>query len=125
MKFNYNILFISLMIVAVMSCDDDDNGGDAPAVVENDRTEQQVIDRDTLLNYLNTHYYNSTEINALENPTVDDLVFSTLSEGETVPSDATLLSSVVETKTTTYKDVNYEYYILKINQGSGASSPRH
>ena len=32
-----------------MSCDDDDNGGDAPAVVENDRTEQQVIDRDTLL----------------------------------------------------------------------------
>ena len=30
MKFNYNILFISLMIVAVMSCDVDDNGGDAP-----------------------------------------------------------------------------------------------
>ena len=106
-----------------MSCDDDNNGGDAPAIVENDRTEQQVIDGDALLSYLSTHYYNSTEINALENPTVDDLVFSTLSEGETVPSDATLLSSVVETKTTTYKDVNYEYYILKINQGSGASSP--
>jgi len=97
MKFNYNILFISLMIVAVMSCDDDNNGGDAPAIVENDRTEQQVIDGDALLSYLSTHYYNSTEINALENPTVDDLVFTTLLEGETVPSDATLLSSVVET----------------------------
>ena len=60
MKFNYNILFISLMIVAVMSCDDDDNGGDAPAIVENDRTEQQVIDGDALLSYLSTHYYNST-----------------------------------------------------------------
>ncbi|CAI8222346.1 MAG: FKBP-type 22 kDa peptidyl-prolyl cis-trans isomerase [Formosa sp. Hel1_33_131] len=123
MKFNYNILFISLMIVAVMSCDDDDNGGDVPAIVENDRTEQQVIDGDALLSYLSTHYYNSSEINVLENPTVDDLVFTTLLEGETVPSDATLLSSVVETKTTTYKEVDYKYYILKINQGSGASSP--
>ncbi len=65
--------------------------GDAPAVVENDRTEQQVVDGDALLIYLNTHYYNSTEINALENPTVDDLVFTTLLEGETVPSDATKL----------------------------------
>jgi len=123
MKFNYNILFISLMIVAVMSCDDDNNGGDAPAVVEKDRTEQQVVDGDALLIYLNTHYYNSTEINALENPTVDDLVFTTPLEGETVPSDATKLIDAVETKTTTYKDVKYVYYILKINQGGGASSP--
>ena len=61
--------------------------------------------------------------NALENPTVDDLVFTTLLEGETVPSGATLLGSAVETKITTYKEIDYEYYILKINQGSGISSP--
>ena len=46
-----------------------------------------------------------------------------LLEGETLPSDATFLIDAVETKTTTYKDVEYEYYILKINQGRTNQSP--
>ena len=31
--------------------------------------------------------------------------------------------SAVETKTTTYSEVEYDYYILKIKQGEGAASP--
>ena len=95
------------------------------SVPENDRTEQQVVDSDTLVAYLNTHYYNSTEVSALANPSMADVIITELLEGETLPTDATLLMSAVETKTTTFKDVEYEYYILRINQGTTTEqSPR-
>ena len=124
MSYKYNILLICALIISVNSCSPDDEDS-IVSVPENDRTEQQVIDNDTLVVYLNTHYYNSTEVNALANPTVADVVITELLEGETLPSDATLLMSAVETKTTTYLDVEYDYYILKINQGTTtAQSPR-
>ena len=124
MNYKYNILLICALIISVISCspDDDEN---IVSVPENDRTEQQVVDSDTLVTFLNTHYYNSTEVSALANPTMADVVITKLLEGETLPSDATLLMSAVELKTTTYLDVEYEYYILKINQGTAtAQSPR-
>ena len=124
MNYKYNILFICSLIISIISCSPDDEGT-IVSVPENDRTEQQVIDKDSLLGYLNSHYYNSTEVNALANPTIADVVITELLEGETLPSDATLLMSAVETKTTTYEDVEYDYYILKINQGTTtAQSPR-
>ena len=123
MNYKYNILFICALIISVTSCSPDDEDS-IVSVPENDRTEQQVVDNGTLVVYLNTHYYNSTEVNALTNPTMADVVITELLDGETLPSDVTLLMSAVETKTTTYLDVEYEYYILKINQGSGSESPR-
>jgi len=52
---------------------------------------------------------------------MNDLVITELAEGESVPADHTLLIDAVETKTSLYADVNYEFYILRINQGSGDS----
>jgi hypothetical protein len=123
MKYKYNILFICALIISVISCSPDDEDS-IVSVPEKDRTEQQVVDNDSLLGYFNTHYYNSTEVSALANPSMADVVITELLDGETLPSDVTLLMSAVETKTTTYLDVEYEYYILKINQGSGSESPR-
>ncbi len=123
MKYKYNILFICALIISVISCSPDDEDS-IVSVPENDRTEQQVTDNDALEIFLNTHYYNSTEVSALANPSMADVVITELLDGETLPSDVTLLMSAVETKTTTYLDVEYEYYILKINQGSGSESPR-
>ena len=123
MKYKYNILFICALIISVISCSPDDEDS-IVSVPEKDRTEQQVIDNDALVIFLNTHYYNSTEVNALANPKVADIVITELLEGETLPTDATLLISAVETKTTTYLEVEYEYYILRINQGTGTQSPR-
>jgi len=123
MNHKYNILFICALIISIISCSPDDEGT-IVSVPENDRTEQQVVDNDSLLDYLNTHYYNSAEVNALANPTIADVVITELLEDETLPSDATLLMTDVELKTTTYLDVEYEYYILEIKQGEGASSPR-
>ena len=53
----------------------------------------------------------------MENPTIDDLVITELLEDETFLSDATLLMSAVELKTTTYLEIDYKYYILRIRQG--------
>jgi FKBP-type peptidyl-prolyl cis-trans isomerase FkpA len=123
MTYKYNIFFICALMLSIIACSNDDD--DTPvSVPENDRTEQQVVDNDSLVNYLNTHYYNATEVNAISNPTVADVVITELLEGETLPSGTALLMSAVETKTTTYLDVEYDYYILKIKQGSGATSPR-
>ncbi|MDB9873840.1 hypothetical protein OAC97_01095 [Flavobacteriaceae bacterium] len=124
MNYKYNILFICALIISVISCSPDDEDT-VVSVPENDRTEQQVVDNDALVVYLNTHYYNSTEVNALASPSMADVVITELLEGETLPSDATLLMTAVETKTTTYLDVEYEYYILRINQGTTTEqSPR-
>ncbi|AOR27519.1 hypothetical protein FORMB_04630 [Formosa sp. Hel1_33_131] len=122
MKYKYNILFICALIISVISCSPDDEDS-IVSVPENDRTEQQVTDNDALEIFLNTHYYNSTEVSALANPSMADVVITELLDGETLPSDVTLLMSAVETKTTTYLEVEYEYYILRINQGGGAESP--
>jgi FKBP-type peptidyl-prolyl cis-trans isomerase FkpA len=122
MKYIYKILFIFTLFISVISCKDDDEDP-ITVIPENDRTEQQVEDDASLVNYLNTHYYNSTEVNALENPTIDDLVITALEDGESLPTDATLLMSAVEVKSTTYLDIDYNYYILRIRQGEGAVSP--
>ena len=122
MNYKYNILFICTLIISIISCSPDDD--DIVSVPENDRTEQQVTDSVALVSYLNTHYYNSTEVSTLANPTTSDVVITELLDGETLPSDATLLMSIVERKTTTYKDVEYVYYILEIKKGTGATSPR-
>ena len=39
------------------------------------------------------------------------------------PDVNTLLIDLVETHTTTYNDVEYEFYVLKLNQGGGENTP--
>ncbi|NRR93411.1 hypothetical protein HSX10_17695 [Winogradskyella undariae] len=44
-----------------------------------------------------------------------------MAEGETLPTGNTLLIDAVETKTTIYLEADYNYYILRLNQGDGDS----
>ena len=122
MNYKYNILFIFSFILMVASCEKDDDTTSIQ-VPENDRTEQQAIDNDSLIMYLNTHYYNSSLVNSLENPTMEDLIISELLDGETLPTNTSLLINDVQTMITTYLEVEYVYYILKIKQGDGEYSP--
>ena len=118
MNYKYSILFICLLILTVVSCEKDENTVAAPP---NDRGEQQVIDSISLKSYLSTHYYNSAAVNSLANPRLEDLVITELLDGETLPINTTLLIDDVEQHSTTFLEVDYKYYILKIKPGEGES----
>ena len=123
MKFKLYILLITILLVG-FSCGDDDDDG-IIEVPEADRTEQQVIDNDSLVSYLQSHYVDASLLS--NNPTISftEININQLPvDGELPnPNQNSLLIDIVETLTTTYFDVEYEYYILKINQGGSENSP--
>jgi len=124
------VLLIAIFIGVGMSCSPDDP--EFKPVPERDRTEQQVVDNDSLIGYLQTHYYNFSELQEVDNITVSDIVISELPKDEDGnylplpdPNDNRILWGDVNliTKTTTLQDIEYTYYILNLNQGSGESHP--
>ena len=123
MKFKLYILLITILLLG-FSCGDDDDDG-IIEVPEADRTEQQVIDNDSLVSYLQSHYVDSSIL--LNNSTIsfNEIEINQLPENGELPNpdQNSLLVDIVETLTTTYFDVEYEYYILKINQGGSENSP--
>ncbi len=123
MKLKLNILLISILFVG-FSCGDDgaDNVIEVP---EADRTEQQVIDNDSLVGYLQTHYVNESILINNQSILFNDFEINELPEDGNLPDpdQNTLLIDLVETFTTTYFDVEYEYYIIKVNQGGSDNSP--
>ena len=123
MKFKLYILLITILLVG-FSCGDDDDDG-IIEVPEADRTEQQVIDNDSLVSYLQSHYVDASLLS--NNPTISFTEINIIQlpdDGELPnPDQNSLLIDIVETLTTTYFDVEYEYYILKINQGGSENSP--
>jgi len=121
MKLRRILTSITLFSLVILACSPDDP--DFVPVEDRDRTEQQATDKAILLDYLQSYYYNSGALSNIQNPEVTDIIITELLDGETVPADHTLLIGAVETKTTTFEDTLYEYYILRINQGGGEASP--
>tara|TARA_A100001234_G_scaffold18512_1_gene14721 strand:- start:1584 stop:2561 length:978 start_codon:yes stop_codon:yes gene_type:complete len=123
MKFKLFILLFTILLLG-FSCGDDDDDG-IVEVPEADRTEQQVIDNDSLVSFLQSHYVDESLLT--NNPAIsfnDIEIYELPEDGELPnPDQNSLLFDLVETKTTTYFDVEYEYYILKINQGGSEVSP--
>ena len=123
MKFKLYILLITILLLG-FSCGDDDDDG-IVEIPEADRTEQQVIDNDSLITFLQSHYVDESLLT--NNPTIlfNEIEINQLPEDGELPNpdQNSLLIDMVETLTTTYFDVEYEYYILKINQGGSENSP--
>ncbi len=120
------LLIFTVAILCFLSCKPDDSG-DAYIQPARDRTVQQEADKDSLLNYLSTHYYNSSVFGIPGDYTYQDIVITELpdvnNDGvyEDLPSPETntLLIDDIETHVVEYQDVEYEYYILRLNQGGG------
>jgi len=118
MKIKYYLLMVLVFAMTFNACNK--NEDDGPEIVpEIDRAGQQIEDKATLLTYLQTHYYNSGDLLGNLNPSISDLVITELAEGETLPVDHTFLIDDIETKTTILLETDYEYYILRLNQGGG------
>jgi hypothetical protein len=125
MKIKNYTAFLLVIILGFTSCKKDDD----PIIIipENNRTEQQIIDNDSLLGYLETHYFNASTFDTPGNYKMSDLVITELPKNESGdylalpdPDNNTLLIDAVETKTTTFLETEYTYYILRISQGGGA-----
>ncbi|VAV84274.1 hypothetical protein MNBD_BACTEROID02-117, partial [hydrothermal vent metagenome] len=59
MKIKKITLYVFCIIVGFTSCSKKDNTDDFVLTPERDRAEQQIADKDSLIGYLETHYYNS------------------------------------------------------------------
>lgn len=129
MKLRNSLVIFILSIVTFVACKEDD-----PTFIpvpDRDRTEQQIVDRDSLIGYLETHYYNSGDLAGVGvDYTLDDVVITELPQDENGnylalpdPDNNTLLIDAVDTYTTTYQEADYEYYILQIAEGESDYNP--
>ncbi|WP_162623267.1 FKBP-type peptidyl-prolyl cis-trans isomerase [Confluentibacter sediminis] len=117
-KIGLLILFLTL---GLTSCKKDDDEV-TPPTPPRDRGEQQIRDKDSLIGYLESHYYNSDDFVSNPNPSISDLIITKLNDGEAVPDGKTLLKDAVgSSKKTTYAETEYEFYVLNLNQGGGDS----
>ena len=123
MKLKRYILLIAVLLIGYSCGDDDDDG--LVEVPEADRTEQQAIDNDSLVNFLQTHYIDESLLMNNSEVSFNDIEITELPDDGELPNpdNNTLLIDLVEVLTTTYFDAEYEYYILKINQGGAENSP--
>ena len=121
MGIKIRFFLISILIISLSCRKDDDN---PIAIEEADRTEQQVIDNDSLLGYFNSHYISNSIFNN-ESISLDEIMISPLPEDGILPNaeQNSLLIDVIETYSTTYLETDYEFYVLRINQGGGDTSP--
>ncbi len=114
LKFSIYLLTIVTVFVACKKDEDE-----TIAFIEADRNLQQLADNDSIVNYLSTHYYNSDFFETGVNHKYTDIIITELQPGEEVPAGQTLLFEDVETFMIEYLETDYEYYILRLNQGGG------
>ena len=116
-------LFIFSLILGFISCNNDDDNV-IPEVEIRNRAEQQIIDNDSIVGYLENHYYNSSDFVNNSNPSIANLVITELLEGETLPTGSTMLDVAVgDSKKITFADTTYEYYVLNLNPNAAGNSP--
>ena len=121
MKLRTLFFALSVLLVIFFACSPDDP--DFIPVEDRDRTEQQVADNDSIVNYLQAYYYNKTELASISNPSPSDIKLKTFSGTPDEGYSLLFADDNLLTRTTTFEDTEYTYYILKINQGGGDESP--
>ena len=116
-------LSILCLVVSFLSCNKDDGGNNIPEIVLEDRTEQQAKDKDSIVNYLSEHYYNASAFVNNPDPSIKDLIITTITD-EVISSDAdSLLMNAVELKKITFAEAEYEFYILNLNPSATGDAP--
>lgn len=118
-------LLLILISIAILNCENDDESDSGIITIpERDRAEQQIEDNNLLLEYFDTHYYNSSELAGIANPKIGDIIISedpTDISGN--PNTLLSTSGVLSTRTINYEETDYTYYILNLSEGGGDETP--
>ncbi|WP_298536710.1 FKBP-type peptidyl-prolyl cis-trans isomerase [uncultured Algibacter sp.] len=122
-----NLIRISLLtfcfVIGLASCKKDDNDGFVPEPIR-DRTEQQAADKDSIIQYLENHYYNASIFDDYEpNVSSKDLIITELVAGEDIPDGQRLLIDDVVTKDVTFADTEYEIWYIDLNDKKSDPEP--
>ena len=108
MNSKYITILIVILFATLGACTPDDT--DVVIVPARDRGEQQIVDNDSLLDYLQTHYYNKSFFSdSSADYTKDDIIISdspTDSEGN--PNEL-LWNDVQPAQTRSFLGQDYEY----------------
>ncbi len=107
MKLKYLIPILTLLIV-FYSCNKDSNDDEIF-----DAAGQSIIDDESLVDYLQSHYYI---------PAGDSEPFGTV---DTIRNNESSLFGQVETQNITHNDINYKLYYLLIDQGVNDNPTRY
>ena len=107
MKLKYLIPILTLLIV-FYSCNKDSNDDEIF-----DATAQSIIDDESLVDYLQSHYYI---------PAGDNEPFGTV---DTIMNNESSLYGQVETQNITHDDISYKLYYLLIDQGVNDNPTRY
>jgi hypothetical protein len=125
MNSKYITIIIVVLIAAFGACTPDET--DIVIIPARDRGEQQILDNDSLVEYLQTHYYNKSFFSDTSaNYSKDDVVIidsPTDDEGNTYE----LLWDNVSTNQSSFLGQDYDYYVLDLNPvlfpGDGGPNP--
>ena len=107
--------------MALGSCSPDDT--EVEIVPPRDRGEQQITDNDSLIEYLQTHYYNKSFFSDSSlNYSKNDIIISESPTDED-GNEYELLWNDVATEQSSFQGQDYEYYVLDLNPGVGGPKP--
>lgn len=122
MKLRNISLYFLCLAFCFASCKKDDDG--IETIPDRDRDEQQIADKDSIVKYLDNHYYNASEFDGT-NPNVSskDLVITELVDGVDIPVGHRLLALDAITKKVIYAATEYEIFYIDLNVGTSEDSP--
>lgn len=108
MKFK-NLIVLFALIIAIVACNNDDDSNTANF----DAAAQAIIDDETLIEYLQTHYY----IPAQENENFGNI--------DTIENGEVSLYSQINTQNITEDEIDYKLYYLTLNEGVNDNPTRY
>jgi FKBP-type peptidyl-prolyl cis-trans isomerase len=125
MKLGKIAVVILSLTLGFLSCSKNSSSDDPVVIEVRDRGAQQILDKDSIIGYLETHYYNAGAFQGNADPSISELIIAEIPSDGVIPdpdNNKKLIDSVV-TKTIVFEGTEYDIYILDLNQGGGEDSP--
>ena len=113
-----SIFFLVLLSITLIYCEDTNRTTAEPP---RDLVEQRTVDNDSLLWFLNNHYYNYEEFQSAASDERVEFVFDAIEDTGKTPLIDDVTEHVVQVKDPNGEFIDHTMYVLNIRDGVGAS----